>query len=111
MASDTFHPPSRLDPRSTACTQRTTDLRTPHTINVTHERELLKKIEQNESQPEYTVHKCQPNSQKNSRRCTDSIESKITKKKLNKNETQPEYTAHETKPNSRKKLRRLHRFN
>ena len=26
MASDLSHPPSRLDPRSTACTQRTTDL-------------------------------------------------------------------------------------
>ena len=36
MASDTSHPPSRLDPPSTACTHQTTDLGTPPHNNERH---------------------------------------------------------------------------
>ena len=76
MASDTSHPPSRLDPRSTACTQRTTDLGAD---TYRRTQTTKKKIDKTDSQPEYTVPKCQPNGRKKLyAACTDSLESKIT---------------------------------
>ena len=77
MASDLSHPPSRLDPRSTACTQRTTDLG----IYMYRRTQITKKIiiDKTDSQPEYTVPMCEPNSQKKLfAASTDSLESKIS---------------------------------